>query len=246
MLPSVCEICGADVAEGMRACTGLSPCWKALYKRDTDLRDAFPGPGVTRRAADALADEVSVLIERKVVDTRSPAADALLDYRDPPTSPRADRIVELEDTVKELQAWSENAQDGIKRFLVVLAERIEREYGPLWVDHLREIGDISFDGFSESKKPLPASARTTEVLRLLRRGEEVLKAILSKEDHHPHGCAFPSNCAGPDHAHDDGVTWNADNGGSLAGRECKWCRAWRDAAEILKKLDALMNPEVSR
>jgi hypothetical protein len=36
------------------------------------------------RCADALADEVALLIIRKAIDSRSPAADALLDYRDPP------------------------------------------------------------------------------------------------------------------------------------------------------------------
>jgi hypothetical protein len=36
-----------------------------------------------KRAADALAREVQNLIDRKVIDSRSPAADALLDYVDP-------------------------------------------------------------------------------------------------------------------------------------------------------------------
>jgi hypothetical protein len=36
-----------------------------------------------KRAADALACEVQKLIDRKVIDARSPAADALLDYVDP-------------------------------------------------------------------------------------------------------------------------------------------------------------------
>jgi hypothetical protein len=48
------------------------------------------------RAAEALADEVAVLVRRGVLDSRSPAADALLDFRDPPSSPRADRLAELE------------------------------------------------------------------------------------------------------------------------------------------------------
>lgn len=39
-------------------------------------------------AADALADEVAVLIRRGVVDSHSPAADALLDYCDSSTLPR--------------------------------------------------------------------------------------------------------------------------------------------------------------
>jgi hypothetical protein len=52
--------------------------------------------GWDRRAADALADEVAVLVRRHVIDSRSPAADALLDYRDPPSTQRADRMAELE------------------------------------------------------------------------------------------------------------------------------------------------------
>lgn len=46
--------------------------------------------------ADRLADEVAVLVRRGVIDSRSPAADALLDYRNPPSTPRADRLAELE------------------------------------------------------------------------------------------------------------------------------------------------------
>ena len=48
------------------------------------------------RDAERLADEVAVLVRRGVLDSRSPAADALLDFRDPPSSPRADRLSELE------------------------------------------------------------------------------------------------------------------------------------------------------
>lgn len=53
------------------------------------------------RAADALADEVAVLVRRGALDARSSVADALLDYRDPPSSPRADRLASLE---RELEA----------------------------------------------------------------------------------------------------------------------------------------------
>lgn len=47
------------------------------------------------RAAEALADEVAALVRRGALDARSPAADALLDFRDPPSSPRADRLASL-------------------------------------------------------------------------------------------------------------------------------------------------------
>lgn len=49
-----------------------------------------------KRCADALADEVDLLVRKKVIDSRSPAADALLDYRNPPTSPRSDRLLDVE------------------------------------------------------------------------------------------------------------------------------------------------------
>lgn len=49
-----------------------------------------------QRAADALADEVDVLVRRKAIDSRSPAADALLGYRNPPMTERSDRLVKLE------------------------------------------------------------------------------------------------------------------------------------------------------
>lgn len=54
-----------------------------------------------RTAADRLADEVATLVRRRVLDARSPAGDALLDYRDPPTTDRADRMAEFE---RELEA----------------------------------------------------------------------------------------------------------------------------------------------
>lgn len=49
------------------------------------------------RCADALADEVAVLVIRKVIDSRSPAADALLDYRNPPQTLRAERLATADD-----------------------------------------------------------------------------------------------------------------------------------------------------
>lgn len=42
--------------------------------------------------ADRLADEVAAMVTRGVLDPRSPAADALLDYRCPPRTPRSDAL----------------------------------------------------------------------------------------------------------------------------------------------------------
>mgnify|MGYP001562521351 CR=1 FL=1 len=47
-------------------------------------------------AADRVADEVAALVVNRIIDSRSAAADALLDYRDPPRSPRSDRLGEIE------------------------------------------------------------------------------------------------------------------------------------------------------
>lgn len=53
--------------------------------------------------AKRLADEVAVLVKRRVIDSRSPAADALLDFREPPSSPRADRLAALEGEAQRLR-----------------------------------------------------------------------------------------------------------------------------------------------
>ncbi len=57
--------------------------------------------GLDKRCADHLADEVDVLIARKLLDSRSPAADALLDYRDPPRTPRSEQIASNQQAARE-------------------------------------------------------------------------------------------------------------------------------------------------
>lgn len=76
---------------------------EALRARVRELEAAAPRKPFDVRCADALADEVAALVRRKVIDSRSPAADALLDYRNPPSSPRADRMAELERELGELR-----------------------------------------------------------------------------------------------------------------------------------------------
>lgn len=70
----------------------LAACEKALAERDAQ---------VFRLSWDAgrLADEVDALIRSRVIDSRSPAADALLDFREPPRTPRSDRLGELDKIV---------------------------------------------------------------------------------------------------------------------------------------------------
>jgi hypothetical protein len=63
--------------------------------------------------ADRLADEVDVLIKKKVIDSRSPAADALLDFRDPPRTERSSRLASMEQTIANVQSYLTNAtRDG--------------------------------------------------------------------------------------------------------------------------------------
>lgn len=52
--------------------------------------------GFDRLGADRLADEVASLVARGLLDSRSSAADALLDYREPPRTERSDRLANLE------------------------------------------------------------------------------------------------------------------------------------------------------
>ena len=53
-------------------------------------------------AAERMADEIAGLVQRKVIGSRCPAADALLDYRDPPRSERSDRLVDLENQIERV------------------------------------------------------------------------------------------------------------------------------------------------
>lgn len=57
------------------------------------------------RAADELADEVAALVRRKVIDSRSPAADALLSFRDPPSTPRAERLADVDRYNASMAEW---------------------------------------------------------------------------------------------------------------------------------------------
>ncbi len=63
------------------------------------------------RCAAALADEVAVLVRRGVIDARSPAADALLDLRSPPTTPRSERLATLEAQLGDARDEARRAQN---------------------------------------------------------------------------------------------------------------------------------------
>lgn len=98
--PCECSYCKLRGAVKLLDATPASPA------------DSPPLMTFDRRAADALADEVGVLIYRKVIDARSPAGDALLDYRQPPSSPRADRLAGLEAQVANFERRGELLDTG--------------------------------------------------------------------------------------------------------------------------------------
>lgn len=64
-----------------------------------------------------LADEVDVLIRAKVLDSRSPAADALLDFREPPSTPRSCRLAALEQELTTSRAAMDKTRQEADRLL---------------------------------------------------------------------------------------------------------------------------------
>lgn len=79
--------------------------WLSQPAPVTDAESPFD-----RQAADEMADAVAALVTRKVIDARSPAADALLNYRNPPRTERSDLI-------SELQAENERLREACQRVL---------------------------------------------------------------------------------------------------------------------------------
>ena len=82
-------------------------------------------------SADRMADEIDVLISRKIIDSRSPAADALLDYRDPPRSDRSDRLAVLEKKIEKLKRLADGydnygPEDGGNHTYVVVAIELKK------------------------------------------------------------------------------------------------------------------------
>lgn len=91
-----------------------------------------------RRDGGRLGDEVQALIQRKVIDVRSPAGDALLDFRDPPRTERGDRLAALEERMDAMRgvgnAWP-------------LADVLERLASA--ADHLLAAHDYDGHGWEE-------------------------------------------------------------------------------------------------
>lgn len=77
-----------------------------------------------KRAADALADEVAALIRRRELDARSPAGDALLDYRDPPQTSRSDRLAALDGQLVNEAAIREEERGAVAVRLDASIDRV--------------------------------------------------------------------------------------------------------------------------
>lgn len=83
-------------------------------------RNLKPAINFDQIGADRLADEVAALVSGGKLDSRSPAADALLDYRNPPRTPRSDRLA-LQDAreaalVAAARGWPDKLR-GLARFV---------------------------------------------------------------------------------------------------------------------------------
>lgn len=102
----------------------------AAERERDEARVALPRMPFDVRCADALADEVDALIAAKIIDSRSPAADALLDYRDPPRTPRSDALAEARAECERLRAELATARDAALEDAA--AECDGRAFGAFW------------------------------------------------------------------------------------------------------------------
>lgn len=125
-----------------------------------------------KRAADILADEVNALVRRKVIDARSPAADALLDYRDPPYTERSDRMADVERENEQLHAQLVKAAATTMRMKPVFDAALAWRQTPMldaevsdggstvaWVHALRDLEKACDLVISEETKDKVSHAR---------------------------------------------------------------------------------------
>ena len=91
------------------SCSNYCPVASAA---DPDTRCTSCGMVTTQlRGAVRLADEVAAAVLRGKLHTRTPVVDALEDFRDPPSTPRADRLAALEGEVERLELQVREAED---------------------------------------------------------------------------------------------------------------------------------------
>jgi hypothetical protein len=157
-----------------------------LADRVRELEEARPLTPFERIAADRLADEVASLVSRHLLDSRSAAADALLDYREPPRSARSDRIAALEEEVEAelrgqveistsnghaFEKWQERERKLREALAPVLAAFEER--AAAW-DRMR----VAFDDTGWSGPPPVMDPRITLTAEF---EVETLRALLKEE-----------------------------------------------------------------
>ena len=130
-------------------------------------REAPPRPRTfDERCANALADEVDVLVHRKVIDSRSPAADALLDYRNPPSTPRSDRLAKLE---AELGHERKMTSEAVSK-LTALREERDSALGALRIS--REATEVQHQAkMAQAERAEKAEAEVARLKRELGRRE---------------------------------------------------------------------------
>lgn len=80
------------------------------------------------RDAARLADEVAALVRRGVVDSRSPVADALLDFREPPSTARADRLADRDADIERLKIAGEAMRRALVCFNIRRHPRTSRSH----------------------------------------------------------------------------------------------------------------------
>lgn len=105
-----------------------------------------------RRDGGRLGDEVQALIQRKVIDVRSPAGDALLDFRDPPRTERGDRLATVDAEVAELRRMLSvhgRRADTLQERVEAESKRADRAEFRELVE--REIADRLSDGREEER-----------------------------------------------------------------------------------------------
>jgi chromosome segregation ATPase len=144
----------ADLANAILAHATAQGKTVATLQEENERMKALLGT-FDKRCADALADEVAVLVQRRIIDARSPAADALLDYRNPPSSPRTDQLATLQAKVEELEATNRRLEDernaaetsagdaeGVARGVRIEVERLKAQVERLQIDISGHVGTI--------------------------------------------------------------------------------------------------------
>jgi hypothetical protein len=152
-----------------------------LRERVAELEKRVPDEPFDKRCADALADEVAVLVRNRAIDSRSPAADALLDYRNPPSTLRADRLAELESAAREAVVMRERVAKMDRRRQ---QSRESTEIEPC--DHGKHYHDCAqclveqlyYERDALDDSVASWNAQTAETVQLRERNEQMRQALV--------------------------------------------------------------------